>query len=51
MRFANGWKTKNKQADKFHLQLRISLVTVIEVYFDWSDRQYRIGLFNLFVGN
>lgn len=51
MKFINGWKTTTKQHDKFHFLVRFGWVTVFEVYGDWSDKKWRVGAFNFFVGN
>ena len=51
MKFINGWKATTKQVDKFDLHLRFGWVTVFEVYSDWSDKKWRVGAFNFFVGN
>lgn len=49
MKLVNGWNAKTKQVDKFIICLRFGWVTVFEFYLDLSDKNIRLGLFNLFV--
>ena len=46
--FFNGWKNVgNKKADRFMFKLRVSVVTLLEIYYDKGARHIRIILFNL----
>lgn len=47
----NNWRYVKKDANRFEFKLRVSVVTVFELYGDWSDKKWRIGLFNFAIGN
>lgn len=47
MIFANGWKSKNKQGDKFILKIRIGLVTLLDFYYDHSKKLFGFMIMNL----
>ena len=49
MKFVNGWKSTNKQVDKFQVCLRFGWFTLFEFDFDIIDCKLRIGVFNLFM--
>ena len=42
----NSWKAKNKQGDKIHILIRVSKVTVFDLYFDVSKREGRLMVLN-----
>jgi len=46
MKLVNSWKAKNKQSDKFSLKLRLGLLTVIDIYGDFSRRTFGLMVFN-----
>lgn len=51
MEFVNGWKYLTKDWNRVELKLRLSVLTVYEVYVDLSDLEYRFTLLNFTVTN
>jgi hypothetical protein len=51
MKFINGWKYVKKDSNRFHFGLRISVLTVYEVFIDVSDRAWKVVILNFGVGN
>jgi hypothetical protein len=46
MRLSNGWKSPNKQWDKFELRIRIGAIDILRVKYDQSDKYFEARLFN-----
>ncbi len=46
MKVINSWKAPNKQNDKASILIRVGKLTIFEVYFDISKKEYRALLFN-----
>jgi hypothetical protein len=51
MNFSNGWNFVRKDKNRFEFKVRVSIVTVFELFFDWSDMRYRLTLVNYTIGN
>jgi hypothetical protein len=51
MKFINGWKYLWKDSDRVEVKLRGGLLTVVDVYIDFSDRRWRLVVLNFGVGN
>lgn len=51
MKKVNSWKAFNKQDDRYHLNLRFGKLTVLEIYYDVSDKEFRFIVFNFGVSN
>lgn len=51
MKFINGWKYIQKDTNRFELKLRVSLLTIVEVSIDLSDKKFRLMALNFGVGN
>ena len=47
MKFLNGFSSKLKQADKFELTIRVSKLTILEVYYDLSDKKFKFVFMNM----
>lgn len=46
MRLVNGWNYLYKNWDRVEFRLRISIITIFEIYLDFSDREYSITVLN-----
>lgn len=51
MKKINSWKAFNKQDDRYHLNLRLGKLTIFEIYYDVSDKEFRFMILNFGVGN
>jgi len=51
MNFINSWTSKVKQKDKVNIEVRISFLTIFRLYFDISNKEFRITLFNYGISN
>jgi hypothetical protein len=51
MKFINGWKYVKKDSNRFHFVLRISVLTVYEVFVDFSDKKWKIMVCNIGLQN
>jgi hypothetical protein len=51
MKFINGWKYVQKDANRVEYRLRIGLLTVFDLFLDFSDRKVRATLLNFTVEN
>jgi hypothetical protein len=51
MKLTNSWKSQAKQNDKLHLKVRISFITLLEIYVDISRKDYYFTLFNFRLRN
>ncbi len=51
MEFVNGWKYLKKDWNRIEWKLRVSVVTLYEVYVDVSDKEYRFTLLNFSLTN
>lgn len=51
MEFVNGWKYLKKDWNRIEWKLRVSVVTLYEVYVDVSDAEYRFTLLNFTLTN
>ena len=51
MKIINGWKYLWKDADRVEVKLRVGLLTVIDIYIDFSERKRRFVVLNYGVGN
>jgi len=47
MKFVNGWKSANKNWDKFNLTLRVSKITLFSFKFDISNGTFNINILNI----
>ena len=45
-KMVNGWKAKNKQSDKVHVMMRVSKLTVLDLYMDLGRKEGRFMIFN-----
>jgi len=46
MKLINSWKSIVKQHDKYHVELRLSIITLLKVSLDFSNKEYSFVLFN-----
>lgn len=51
MKFINSWSSKIKQFDKINILIRISILTIFQLYFDISNKKYEIKIFNFGIKN
>lgn len=51
MKFRNNWKVKNKQWDKFELNLRLGKVTFLHIEVDVSRKFYLLTALNYCIKN
>jgi len=51
MNFSNGWNFVRKDKNRLEIKVRVGIVTVFEIYVDWSDCKFRITLLNYIIGN
>lgn len=51
MKTINSWKARNKQSDKVRIYARFGKLTVFELYFDVSSKEYRVVIFNFGIKN
>lgn len=51
MKITNAWRSHNKQVDRIEIKARFGAMTVFELTADFSDKKWRVGLFNFFVSN
>lgn len=47
MKFLNGWKSSNKQWDRFEFRLRLGALDVIRLKYDNSDKYFEFLILNL----
>lgn len=50
MKFTNGWKFLNKDHDRVEVKLRVSVLTIFELYWDMTQGQWRIVVLNFGLG-
>lgn len=51
MKFINSWTSKVKQKDKVNIEIRISFITLFRLYFDKSNKEFRLTLLNYGISN
>lgn len=51
MKIINGWKYLRKDANRVEIKLRVGLLTVLDIYIDFSERKRRFVVLNYGVGN
>jgi len=51
MKFRNGWKSYNKQWDKFVIKVRVSSLDIFGIEIDISRKFYLITLLNFTIKN
>lgn len=51
MNFSNGWNFVRKDKNRLEVKVRVGVVTVFELFADWSDKKVRVTVFNFIVGN
>ena len=46
MKTTNSWTSPNRQADKFEIKVRISVVTLFQISLDFSRKYYHLTILN-----
>lgn len=50
MKFTNGWRYLFKDGNRINLEVRISIITLLRIYLDFSDRDWSLTLLNFRIG-
>lgn len=51
MKFRNNWKLWKKQWDKISIRIRISMIDIFTIEFDWSREFYLLTILNFTIKN
>ena len=51
MKFVNGWNYMFKDLDRVEIKLRVSLLTILDIYIDFSSGGYNFTICNFSVRN
>lgn len=46
MKFINGWRFIAKDHDRVHIKIRISVLTILELYWDMTQQKWRVVVLN-----
>ena len=47
MNFINSWRSKKKTWDKWNIKIRCGKFTLVDLYCDFSKKQFGLILFNM----
>lgn len=51
MNFSNGWNFVRKDKNRIEIKVRAGVVTIFELFADWSEKKVRVTLLNFIFGN
>lgn len=48
--FINGWSSKTKQWDRVNINVRISKLTILKLFFDVKNKEFELMILNFGLG-